>query len=424
MTADVDDVALALRLGAALALGLLLGLERERAREPDATFGGVRTFALVTLLGALCAVVQSQLGMPALAAVAFAGLVALLVTSYVATSDRGHLGLTSEITALLAFLIGVLCGAGWITVAAMAAVASALLLTLKNWLHALARHVEPADVEALLTFAIITVVVLPLLPDRALGPPPFDVLNPQRLWWMVVLIAGVDFVGYVLVKVLGGEHGLGLAGLLGGLVSSTAATLGLARRSRDAPDLARDLALSVLLAWTVMLVRIWILIFVAHPPLAQQLLGALGAMGVVSVVVCAVLWWRARPQERSSVAVGANPFELATALRFGAVYAVVLIAVRLAEQYLGDGGLYLAGALAGLTDTDAVALSMASLAASQPDALLAASRTVLIAVLANTLAKTGLCVALGAPGLRRAIVPAALALVAAGAAGGWLAPRP
>lgn len=420
----MDEVTLALRLGAALALGLLLGLERERAREPDGTFGGVRTFALVTLLGALCAVVQTQLGMPAIATVAFVGLAALLVTSYLATSERGHLGLTSEITALLAFLLGTLCGSGWIGVAAMAAVASVLLLTLKDWLHRLARLVEPADVEATLKFAIITVVVLPLLPDRPLGPPPFDVLNPQRLWWMVVLIAGVDFVGYVLVKALGAEHGLGLAGVLGGLVSSTAATLGLARRSREVPRLAGELALAVLLAWTVMLVRVWLLVLVTHPALAEALLFPLGAMTVVSVLVCAGLWWRARPQERGTVAVGANPFELTAALRFGAVYALVLIAVRIAEQRFGAGGLYLAGALAGLTDTDAVALSMSSLAAATPASLLPAAHTVLIAVLANTAAKTGLCLGLGAPALRRAIVPAALSLMLVGAAAGWLGARP
>jgi uncharacterized membrane protein (DUF4010 family) len=420
----MDDVTLALRLGAALALGLLLGLERERSREPDGTFGGVRTFALVTLLGALSALAYTELQLPALATVAFLGLAALLVTSYVATSDRGHLGLTSEITALLAFLIGVLCGAGWIRVAAIATVSSAMLLALKDWLHRLARLVEPADVEATLKFAIITVVVLPLLPDRALGPPPFDVLNPQRLWWMVVLIAGVDFVGYVLVKILGAEHGLGLAGLLGGLVSSTAATLGLARRSRDVPEHARDLALPVLLAWTVMLVRIWILVFVAHPPLAQALLVPIGAMGVVSVLVCGGLWWVTRSEQRGSVSVGANPFELGTALRFGAVYGVVLIVVRMAEQRLGDGGLYLAGAIAGLTDTDAVALSMASLAQAQADSLVAAAHTVVIAMLANTVAKASLCVGLGAPGLRRTIVPAAVALVVVGAAAGWLGPLP
>lgn len=420
----MDDVTLALRLGAALGLGLLLGLERERSREPDGTFGGVRTFALVTLLGALCTVVSTEIQLPALAIVAFLGLAALLVTSYVATSDRGHLGLTSEITALLAFLVGVLCASGWIHLAAIAAVSSTMLLALKHWLHRLARLVEPADVEATLKFAIITVIVLPLLPDRPLGPPPFDVLNPQRLWWMVVLIAGIDFVGYVLVKVLGAEHGLGLAGLLGGLVSSTAATLGLARRSRDVPAHARDLALPVLLAWTVMLVRIWILVSVAHPPLGRALLVPTAAMGVVSLLVCGWLWWATRSEERGSVTVGANPFELGTALRFGAVYAVVLIVVRIAEQRLGESGLYLAGAIAGLTDTDAVALSMASLAGSQPTSLQAAAHTVLVAMLANTVAKAALCVGLGAPGLRRAIVPAAVALVVVGVAAGWLGPRP
>ena len=219
------DLDLALRFGAALGLGLLLGLERERKRDLELLFGGVRTFALIALLGAIGAFLERELNQGWLVLAAFVAVSALVAVSYAMTAARGELGITTEITALLAFIVGALCGWDKVAVASVATVVCLLLLTLKDYLHRLARRVELADVEATLKFAVISVIILPLLPNETFGPPPVDVINPYKIWLMVVLIAGLNFMGYVLVKVLGNEHGLVVTGILGGLVSSTAVTL-------------------------------------------------------------------------------------------------------------------------------------------------------------------------------------------------------
>ena len=200
------DLDLALRFGAALGLGLLLGLERERKRDAELLFGGVRTFALIALLGAVGAFLERELHEGWLVLAAFIALSALVVVSYTTTAARGELGITTEITALLAFIVGVLCGWDRIGVASVTTVVCLLLLTLKDYLHRLARHVELADVEATLQFAVISVIILPLLPNAMFGPAPLNVINPYKIWLMVVLIAGLNFLGYMLVKVLGSEH--------------------------------------------------------------------------------------------------------------------------------------------------------------------------------------------------------------------------
>ena len=155
-------------------------------------------------------------------------MAALVISQYLVAALRGNLGFTTEVSALLAFLLGLLCARGHLQLAAWVAVAMALLLALKDWLHRLARRVDAADVEATLKFAIVTLIILPLVPDQSYGPEPLNVLNPYKVWLMVVLISGLNFASYLLIKVIGAEHGIGIAGLLGGLVSSTAVTLGFA----------------------------------------------------------------------------------------------------------------------------------------------------------------------------------------------------
>jgi len=230
-----------------------------------------------------------------------------------------------------------------------------------------------------------------------------------------VLISGLNFASYLLVKGVGVEHGIGLTGLLGGLVSSTAVSLGFAQRSRTQPGQAPALALGILLAWTVMFFRVVLLVAVIAPALARDLALGMGALGTLSLAIVLVLRRRQRSAERASVAAGANPFELGQAIRFGLVFGVVTVAAKAAQLYLGEAGLYLAGALAGLTDVDAIALSMAKLAQSDPASQAAAGRTILIAVLANTLLKGGMAVFLGAPALRTMMLPITGALLAAGA---------
>ena len=207
-----DPLVLALRFGAALGLGVLLGLERERSKTSTG-FAGVRTFGLFALTGAVAAFLDGPLARPALAVGLFAAVAALVVVSYVVSAQRGELGLTTEVSALLAFLVGFLCVAGDVVLAAGLAVASGGVLALKDWLHRVAGHIEPADVEATLKFAIVSVIVLPLVPNESFGPAPLDVVNPYKIWLMVVLISGLNFASYVLVKVVGREHGIGITKL-------------------------------------------------------------------------------------------------------------------------------------------------------------------------------------------------------------------
>jgi uncharacterized membrane protein (DUF4010 family) len=412
---------LAIRFAAALGLGLLLGLERERKHDAELMFGGVRTFPLIALWGALGAFMEHDMDQGWLLIASFVALSGLVIVSYATTAARGELGITTEVSALLAFIVGALCGWEKVGVASAATVVCLLLLTFKEFLHGLARRVELTDAEAMLQFAVISVIILPLLPNTNFGPPPLDVINPYKIWLMVVLIAGLNFLGYMLVKVLGGEHGLVLTGILGGLVSSTAVTLSFSQRSRSEPELSSAFLLAIVLAWTIMFVRVVVMVGVINRPLARSLTVILGCMAAAGLVISLLLWRRAKERQTGVVNAKANPFELKEAIKFGLLFGGVTIAAKAAEVYLGEKGLYLAGAVAGLTDVDAISLSMANFAAANSQSVKVAAYTIVIAVISNTLMKTGMAVFMGAPGLRRIIIPVTVVLFAAAAVGSWLA---
>jgi uncharacterized membrane protein (DUF4010 family) len=408
------DEPLALRFAVALGLGMLIGLERERAKGQDGG-AGVRTFALIALAGAIAGHLQNDLGLDWLALAIFVAVGALLVSSYVLTALRGDTGITTEVSALLSFLLGLLCAYGQLQMAAWVAVAMALMLALKDWLHQLARRIDASDVEATLKFAIVTLIILPLVPDHDYGPVPLDVLNPYKVWLMVVLISGLNFISYLLIKVVGTEHGIGLAGLLGGLASSTAVTLGFSQRSLQAGADARALALGILLAWTVMFFRVVVMTGLVSGPLGLRLAMAMGALCLVSLGACSWLWRRRPARERGEVSAGQNPFELGEAIKFGLLFGVVVFVAKAAEVYLGEAGLYLAAGVAGLSDVDAITLAMAGLARDSAQDLDVAARAITIAVLANTLVKSGMAASLGSAELRRLTLPISAALFAAGA---------
>ena len=413
---------LAARFGSALGLGLLLGLERERTNTPAAErFAGVRTFALVSLLGATATHLQLHLGVAWVLPAVFLATAGIALASYVITSQRGDVGATTEVSVLMTFLLGALCAAGQVGLATAIGVGTLLMLSIKDWSHTIATNIEPADVEATLKFAIVTVIVLPLLPNATFGPEPLNVLNPYKVWLMVVLISGLNFASYVLVKVLGAEHGIGVTGILGGLVSSTAVTLGFSQRSRHEPQLSSSFALGILVAWTVMFFRVLVAVSVISADLGRRLAFGILILGVVSLSACAVLFFRHRKNaDTGSVQSGSNPFELGEAVKFGLLFGVVTLLAKVAQVYLGSAGLYLAGAVSGLTDVDAISLSMANLAELQPEILGVAARTILIAVMANTVAKTAMVVSVGDRELRKRLLPPAALLLVAGVAAAFL----
>ena len=416
----MDNPDLALRFAVALGLGMLIGLERERSKSAEGG-AGVRTFALIALTGAIAGYLGQTLGLDWLALAIFFAVAALIIGQYVVTSLRGDPGITTEISALLAFLLGLLCAHGQLQLAAWVAVAMALLLALKGWLHRLASRINASDVEATLKFGIVTLIILPLVPDHNYGPPPFDVMNPYKIWLMVVLISALNFTSYLLIKIVGTEHGIGLAGLLGGLASSTAVTLGFSQRSRQPGEDASALALGILLAWTVMFFRVVIMTSLISWELGRQLGLLVGLLAVTNLGACYWLWRRRRQTQRGEVAAGSNPFELDEAIKFGLLFGVVVLIAKAAQVYLGNAGLYLAAGIAGLTDVDAITLAMADLAKSDASSVVISARAIVIAVMANTLVKSGMAIGLGSPELRRITLPISGLLLVVGIAGALIA---
>jgi uncharacterized membrane protein (DUF4010 family) len=412
----VEQSELILRFGIALLIGVLIGLEREYARlkEEIKAFAGVRTFPLIALMGCSAALLTDLAGGWAFVAMVF--LLGLLVgIAYGLDALRGRVGLTSEIAAVMVFVCGALAYWDYLELAAGLAVVTFGFLALKPQLRGLAARVSSEDLYATLKFAAISLIVLPVLPNQTFGPPPFDAFNPYNTWLMVVFISGISFLGYVLIKTVGSRRGIGLTGLLGGLVSSTAVTLSFSERSQDHEDLARPFALAITLAWTVMYARVLVEVAVLNGPLLQVLWIPMAAAMAAGLVFCVYYYFAQRTREESEVKV-ANPFELGPAIKFGLLYAVILLVAKAAQFYFDDAGVYVASTLAGLTDVDAITLSMAELGgAAGGVALPTAARAVVLATISNTVVKGGIALSAGSRTLRRALLPPFVFMLTVGA---------
>ena len=400
-----------LRLLVAALLGGLIGVERERSEKERGVhhFAGVRTFPMFALLGAGLVLAAGGVGL--VAAAGFLGITALVLVSYL-RSSRDDVGVTTETAALATYTVGVLAGAGALVVAGAVGIGVAVLLAGKERLEAFPRALSREELGAALTLAVIAAVILPVLPDARYGP--WGVWNPRTLWAMVVLVCGLSFVAFVAMRVLGAARGLYLSGLLGGLVSSTAATVSFATRSREAAPQATALAGAAGLASLVMLARVGILTAVVNPALLTTLGPFLG-LSIAAGALALIVLLRRAPAAPDQAPQVTNPFRLAEAVKFAAVYAVVLFAVEGASRYLGTWGVLAAAVLAGLTDVDAITLSLAAAAGTaMPPA--AAAVAIAVAALSNTVAKAGYAVWLGSPGFRRAMLLVLGAAFGAGAA--------
>lgn len=385
----------------ALLVGALVGLERERAQQDhERLFAGIRTFPLIGLLGFLSALVGAAYGHWLTGGIA-AGFIALIVVSYFLEARAGAHGATSEVAAIIVFLLGILIHLEHYAIAIASSVVLTLFLSLKDPLQRLVAHVSEEDIYATLKFAIITAIILPVLPDETLGP--LDVLNPRQVWYMVVLIAGISFAGYVLVKVFGSRKGLSLTGMMGGLVSSTAVTLSFSQKSREVPELGKTFASAIVLACTIMYPRILIEIAVVNRSLLAFMWPMILILTVSGVAASLLLLFGKRTQTTTDVDLK-NPFELMSAIKFGLVFALIIFVSKAAQEYLGSGGVYLAAGLAGLTDVDAITLSMANLAKESLSETTAAI-AILIAVVVNTVVKASIAFTLGAASLRKFTLP-------------------
>jgi uncharacterized membrane protein (DUF4010 family) len=399
--------------------GLAVGIEREwsgHASGPRARFAGVRTFFILGLLGGLAGWLLTE-GRVAMAAVLVAAGGVLAVAAYVVVSHRtGDADGTTEAAALLVLAVGTLCGLGHGVLGSAVAAVTVLALAEKTRIHRFVARIGEPELRAALHFAVLALVVLPLLPAGPFGP--YGAVRPRALWAVVLAFSGLNFLGYIARRAMGPARGYGLAGLLGGLVSSTAVTLAFSRQSRADDAQARSLGLGIVAACTMLLPRVLVVTLLMAPAVAASLALLLAPPLAVGLGLVAWGFFRARPDAGPADDADRNPLRLATAVQMAVAFQLVLLAIPAAEQLWGRPGVLGSAAVLGLTDMDALTYSMARFG-RDTGAVGLAARAIAIGVLSNTLLKLGLTLALGSPRLRRAGSAALLALAAASAAGLW-----
>jgi uncharacterized membrane protein (DUF4010 family) len=406
----------------AIGMGLFIGLEREHSEGVADTDGkprelpmGARTFALLALVGWTAGLLGDQFTwVPPLA---LAGVAALVTAGFV-TRDTGP-GLTTEVAALLTFGLGMLVHYERSLAVALALATTALLIS-KPWLLSVLPKLRRVDLTATLQLAIVLAIVLPLLPRTAVDP--WGILRPREIGWFVVLIAGINYVGYVASRLWGEQRGAGVAGLVGGLASSTAVTAAMAQAARRDSSMIGSAQLAVFVANAMMFGRVVVVAAVIDRSVALRLAAPMGAMGLA--VLAAALWqWRRlrtdapRSGDRSSSGALAglkNPFALLPALKWGAVLVGVLLLAAFARQYLGDRGVVAVAAASGIADVDAITLTVTRSVRLGELGVELAALAVTVAVMSNTLVKAGIAVVAGG---RDFGMPVARVLVAAAVLG-------
>jgi uncharacterized membrane protein (DUF4010 family) len=378
------------RLSVALAIGLMIGIERgwrERDEAEGERTAGLRTFTLSGLLGGVMgAIAQALPGgatMLGLAFFAYAAVIALF--RYREMVHEKTFGATTVIAANLTFALGALAVLSEPAVAAAAGVAATVLLALKAALHGWVGRLTWEELRAGLVLLAMTLILLPLLPNRDMGP--YGAFNPYELWLMTILIAGVSAAGYVAMKWSGNEHGIALSGIAGGLVSSTAVTLSFARLASEHPEQRQGLLAGILLANATMLLRILVLVGSINAPMLRWLLGPLAAAALATVALAAWQFYRSGESRGSDAPLDIkNPFELGTVLKFSALLALIMGLAKVMTVLLGDGGAFGLAAISGIADVDAITLTMSRMARTGFSAE-SASIAILIAAGVNTAAK-------------------------------------
>ena len=400
------------RFAVSMLLGAFIGLERERGKHAV----GIRTFCLVAGLGTLAAMLASNANSPWILALVFVAVAALVIASrYAPAKSKGSgPGITTEVAALMTFGLGALVYYGPMEVAVALGVVTAAVLHFKPQLHSLAKRVGSADLLAVLEFALVTFVVLPVLPDRPMGP--LQVLNPNHVWLMVIFVSGISLVGYVALKLIGPRHGALASGLLGGTVSSTAVTFSFARQARETPDFSRPAAVAVMAATVVTVPRIAVEVGVVNSAMLREAAAPLACLLVAALLPLLFYWLRCQTNEAQDAPEVKNPVNLGMAIVFAAIYATVMLGVEAARQYLGDAGLYTVGALSGLTNVDAITLGTARLAAAGRLANAQGIDVIIIAFLANLVFKGSIALALGTRTLAREVAVAFALAILVGAA--------
>lgn len=397
----------------ALGVGLLVGMERER--RPD-TAAGLRTFALVAMLGCLFALLGEKAGGPWLLVAGLLVISAAMVASnFSSRQEEQYRGFTSEAAVIVTYGLGAAIWFGYSTLAVMLAITTTILLYFKAELRQFSERTTPKDINSILQFAVLSLVILPILPSADFGP--YNAINPRQIWWMVVLISGLALGGYLALRIIGARHGAALLGIFGGLASSTATTMMFSRHARDHADLVRMSAIVILIANVMVMIRLGLISGVVAPGLVIPI-ATVFACGIVPGVVMALYGWKIlsaggdlpMPEVK-------NPTELKTAISFGLLYAIVLLASAWLQDVAGNSGLYIVALASGLTDADASVLSTLRMFNLEKISGGEAVIAVTLALMANLVFKIGLVISIGGGHLARYALPGLIAIGSGMAAG-------
>jgi len=402
----------------ALLIGLLLGTQREKAQleRKEQDFAGIRSFAILTVLGYICAYLNNLI----LNNIVIVGLISIMIittASYIYDAFKNNKkGITAELSAFSAFILGVLTFYN-MEFAVISAIVITGMLSVKHYLHAFVSKLNKEEYFATLKFALIAFVILPILPDFALDA--WGVVNLYNIWLMVVFVSAISFIGYILTKALGATTGIGLTGLVGGLVSSTAVTTSMSNQSKNNNKIVFPFVLAVLAASSMMLIRVIFVAGVLNFQLAIKLSISLGLMILINIGISVFLWYKTRKKAvKYKEILLSSPFQFMPALKFGVFFLFILFLIELAQRSnLGSSGFYLTALIAGFADVDAINISMAQKSLTNPNLEQLAAQTVTLAVISNTIVKGGIAYLFGGKQYAKYILISISSVIIAGIIG-------
>ncbi|HEY9169395.1 MAG TPA: DUF4010 domain-containing protein [Lutibacter sp.] len=384
-------------------IGFVLGLEREYSQYAQKVeiFAGLRTFMLVALLGFLTAFLGTEFSNWIFIA-GFLSVVCIVAISYWVTSNKGNIDGTTEFAIIFTFLLGGLVFTGNINLSLAITVITVVLLSLKVTLRSIIGQITQTELFAFVRFVVIALLILPFLPNEFYGP--YEVINPREVGWVIVLTSGIGFVGYILMKFLGTNRGILLTSILGGMVSSTLVTFTFSKKSKENPQLSQNYAVGIFAAATIMVLRIFLLVFIFNKMMLIQL-----AIPLLIILITAfgitLFFYNSnfgKPQTIDKIVLG-DPLNIKNAVFFGVFYTGILLLVSYANEVYGTSGIYISSAISALTDIDAIAISVSKLGGNTMNTLFA-QNAILIATLSNTIVKIGIAVFTGSQKLKKYVL--------------------
>lgn len=378
----------------ALVLGFVIGLEREMHTiyaQKKKDFGGSRTFSMIALFGFLSAWFSTFIPYFFLGSTVIIGL--FLISAYIVNSfDNIDKGSTTEFSAMVTFLIGAMLKFSSPMLSVFVAIIVLFVLNIKDKIQEYEKTIAKHELNAAVMFMMMTFVILPILPDRSIDP--LGLVNLYRIWIMVLLVAGISFFGYIAIRFLGTAHGIGVAGLFGGLVSSTAVAMNMARRLHENGFFAKNFAIGITLASSMMLIRAGVEVWVINPPLAHAFVIPIVIGTFSGYLYIGYLYVTTKRENISQDFKFNNPFELKEALMMGLIFGTTLAIIGIANRYMGDAGVLVASFVSGFADVDAIILSLSTLSKTTLNPL-TAQYAIVLAIVSNTIVKMILVLVLG-----------------------------